>query len=241
MLFRRTAARWLLLAAPLASISCGKKGDTIPAGEEQPAEYTPPREGIATNPDSLRAYADTFYHGPLHTHLRDGICTKAAAGGCKVSVTIQAIGRSKDIMADSGPSPGRIIGLIRNLDSTNLARMDSLKPAAQAEYYIYVDRAPSGHSRWNLLEVPHGPSGVIRRFTRNEVIQCGEKPGYVWPQSDVDFSACGDHALTGMVHADLLTPAGLSRFFSAVAKLMRANAPPAEKGRWYGCPSGCCT
>jgi hypothetical protein len=234
MLFRRTAARWLLLTAPLASISCAKK-------VEQPAEYAPPREGFATNLDSLRTYVDTFYHGPLHHHLREAICAKAAPGGCKAPVTIQAIGRSKDIVADSGPSPGRIIGLILNLDSTNLTKLDSLKPSAQADYYIYVDRAPSGHSRWNLLEVPHTPSGVIRRITKNEVTQCGEKPGYVWPQSDVDFSACGDHALAGMVHADLLTGEGWSRLFSAVAKLMRANPPMAEEGTWYGCPSGCCT
>ena len=119
--------------------------------------------------------------------------------------------------------------------------MDSLKPSSQADYYVYVDRAPSGHSRWNLLEVPSTPRGVIRRITKNEVAQCGEKPGYVWEHSDVDFASCGDHALAGMVKADLLTPTGLTRFFSAVAKLMRANAAMAEKSTWYGCPSGCCT
>jgi hypothetical protein len=233
MLFRRTVTRWLLLAAPLASVACSKT--------ELPAEYSPPREGTSTSLDSIRAYVDTFYHGPLHTHTRAAICAKSPPGGCEVSVTIQAIGRSKDILADSGPSPGRIIGLIRNLDSTNLTQMDSLKPSAQANYYIYIDRAPSGHSRWNLLEVPQTPTGVIHRFTKNEVHQCGEKPGYVWPHSDVDFSACGEHALAEMVHADLSTQVGWSRLFSAVAKLMRANPPMAEKGRWYGCPSGCCT
>ncbi len=246
MLFRRTAARWLLLVAPLASVSCvsksdTKKSDTTSDGTEQAAEYSPPGEGVRTSLDSLRAYVDTFYHGPLHNYVRAGICAKPTPGGCKVQVTIQAIGRSKDIVADSGPSPGRIIGVIRNLDSTNRTQMDSLKPSAQADYYLYVDRAPSGHSRWNLLEVPDSANGNIRRITKNEVTQCGEKPAYVWPHSDVDFSACGDHALAGMVHADLLTPVGWSRLFSAVAKLMRANAASAEKGTWYGCPSGCCT
>jgi hypothetical protein len=241
MLFRRTAARWLLLAAPLASISCAKKDKTISDGAEQPAEYSPPREGMTTNLDSLRSYVDTFYHGPLHKRSRAAICTKSAPAGCEVSVTIQAIGRSKDILADSGPSPGRIIGLIQNLDSTNLTQMDSLKPSAQANYYIYIDRAPSGHSRWNLLEVPQTPTGVIRRFTKTEVNQCGERPGYMWPQSDVDFSACGDHALAAVVHADLLTPVGWSHLFSAVANLMRPHTAMAEKGKWYGCPSGCCT
>jgi hypothetical protein len=240
MLFRRTAARWLLLAAPIAGVSCVSKSHVV--GEpEQPAEYTPPREGLRTSLDSLRAYVDTFYHGPVHRHLREAICAKPTPGGCEDSVTIEAIGRSKDIAADSGPSPGRIIGRIRNLDANNLTQMDSLKPSSQADYYVYVDRAPSGHSRWNLLEVPSTPRGVIRRITKNEVAQCGEKPGYVWEHSDVDFASCGDHALAGMVKADLLTPTGLTRFFSAVAKLMRANAAMAEKSTWYGCPSGCCT
>jgi len=119
--------------------------------------------------------------------------------------------------------------------------MDSLKPASQADYYVYIDRASSGRARWNLLEVPNAHAGIIRKIVQQEVHQCGEKPGYKWPRSDVDFANCGDHATDGMVKAEMFTPAGMRHFFSALAKVIRANSAMTPTGKWYGCNNGCCT
>jgi hypothetical protein len=241
MLSRRTAAaRWIVVATSLLAVACVSKSRSAQK-PELPAVFELPKEGESTNLDSIRAYLDTFSRGPLHAHSRPAICAdRSVAGGCVDSVTIQAIGLSKDIKAGAGPAPGRVIGQIRNLDARNLTEMDSLKPASQADYYIYLDRDTSGHARWNLLEVPIAHAGIIRRIVQQEVNQCGEKPGYEWPQSDVDFANCGDHALQGMVLAEIFTPAGVSRLFSLVAKYTRAQ-PTHRRGKWYGCSNGCCT
>lgn len=265
MVFRQTAARWTILAAALVSVSCNRKDRTVADSgtasstasttasttasstpsdprstrPEQPAEIQLPATGTKTNLDSLRAYLDTFYHGALHPHELDAICAdKASTGGCTARVTIQAIGLSKDIKPDSGPRRGRVIGEIKNLDPRNRTQLDSLLPSSRATYYVYLDRAASGHARWNLLEVPATPTGTIRKIAQHEVRGCGERPGYGWRHSDVDYSNCGDHALTDMVSASLLTATGLVRFAMRLDKYLRAISLPAIK--WYGCSGGCC-
>ena len=134
------------------------------------------------------------------------ICTaKSSTVGCVAKVTIQAIGLSRDIHADKGPLRGRVIGQIRNLDPQDMTEMDSLKPSSQMDYYIYIDSAPSGRARWNLLEVPNVREGIIRRIVQEEVKQCGEKQGFEWRRSDVDFANCGDHYLQNLSRAEMLS------------------------------------
>lgn len=242
MLSRRTAAaRWIVVAASLPALAC-VSNPSPPEKPERAAVIEMPGEGARSNLDSLRAYLDTFSRGPLHHHFRRAICAdKSVVGGCVDSVTIQAIGLSKDIKAGAGPAPGRVIGQIRNLDARNLTEMDSLKPASQADYYIYIDRATSGGARWNLLEVPNSRAGIIRRIVQQDVKPCGEKPGYEWAHSDVDFANCGDHALEGMVKAEIFTLAGVRHFFLLLAKQVSAGSRMSQQGKWYGCPNGCCT
>lgn len=246
---RRTAVRRFVVAVALLGLSCTKKEskpepnpEPKPAGSvEYPAEIDAPDPTRTTDLNKFRAYLDTFSRGTLHTRERRAICSGVAkAGECIDSVTIQAIGLSRDIWADSGPPRGRVIGLIRNLDSLKLTQMDSMRPARQAEYYIYIDRAASGHARWNLLEVPTGRSGIIRTHVQQEVHQCAEKKGYKWIASDVDFANCGEHPLTGMEAADLFTTSGARRLIRAIAQRLGAK-PSNERGKWYGCGWGCCT
>ncbi|HEY3114722.1 MAG TPA: hypothetical protein VGJ62_13660 [Gemmatimonadaceae bacterium] len=241
-MFFRTAASLTVVAAALLSVSCAKKENTPPEKPERPAEVSPPKEGATTNLDSLRAYLDTFYHGDLHRHLVPAICADKSATTCRdsVKVTIQAIGLSKDIKSDSGPARGRVIGQMRNLDSQKLTELDSLKPATQADYYIYIDRATDGHARWNLLEVPNTHTGTIRRIVQNNVRACNEKPGYGWLHSDVDFANCGEHALDKMVSLRLLTATGLIRFAGALERYLRAQGGGGQRSKWYGCNYGCC-
>ena len=260
MFVRRTAVCWIALGAACVAVSCAKKesasstesatasgtpSSTATGGasgrQEYPAEIqVPPAESI-TNLASLRASLDTFYHGPLHRHEVPAVCAdRTIVGGCIAEVTIQAIGLSKDIHADRGPERGRVIGEIRNLDSTDVTKMDSLKPTSKASYYVYMDRAANGHARWNLLEVPSTKTGSIRRIVQNEVKACGEKPGYTWPHSDVDLSSCGRHAFAaGIQKGQLLTATGLMGFITRLERYVRATMA-AERTKWYGCNGGCC-
>ena len=245
MFFRRTAARWIAFAAALVTVSCAKPISRTDSGDpsarpERPAEIQLPAEGATTNLDSLRAYLDTFYMSPLHRHIVAAICAKSGTAGCTDSVTIRAIGLSKDIKADSGPARGRVIGQIRNLDPRDLTEMDSLKPASQFSYYIYVDKAANGRARWNLLEVPVASRGSIRRIVQKEFRACGEKPGYVWRHSDVDFANCGEHAFTDMQLARALTATGLIDFFVRLERFIRAKTSILPQSKWVGCPGGCC-
>ncbi len=242
MLFRRTMTSWMVMVASVLGGACVSNSRAKVEKPELRAVLELPREGTRTNLDSLRAYLDTFSRGPLHTRVRRAVCADRPAGkGCVDSVTIEAIGSSRDIKANAGPSPGRVIGRIRNLDSRDPTEMYSLKPVSQAEYYVYIDRAPSGAARWNLLEVPKTGAGTIRKIVLPEVKPCGEKPGYEWQSSDVDFANCGDHALQGMVTAEMFTPAGLLHFFSLLGKKFRANLIADESYVWYACSNGCCS
>jgi hypothetical protein len=243
MIYRLTAARWIVVVAPLLSLvpACGVQN--APQNQrERPAEIPPPGEHERIDLDAFRAQFGKYSRGPLHTHTRRAICTdKSITVGCEAKVTIQAIGLSSDIDPDKAPSPGRVIGQIRNLDAQDITELDSLKPASQADYYIYVDAARSGRARWNLLEVPNAREGIIRRVVQEEVRKCGERPGFRWSRSDVDFARCGDHYLQNVSSAEMFTGNGMMRVLSTVAARLFPGAASAQSGKWYGCPGGCCT
>ena len=243
----RIAVAWLVTGVVLFGASCGKDDNKGPQNQtEYAAAIDPPQMGRKIDLNAFRAYLDTFSHGDLHKRIRRAICTDSTpAAECIDTVAIQAIGLSKDIRADSGPARGRVIGVIRNLDARHTTKVDSLKPASQSEYYIYIDRAASGHARWNLLEVPTAATGAIRTIVQNEVQQCGERPGYKWARSDVDFANCHDHSVTGMISADMLSLANWKKFGTGLWRQIRASDTTmmmmTEKTKWYGCPWGCCT
>jgi hypothetical protein len=192
--------------------------------------------------DAFRNQFKQYSMGELHDRTRRAICTdRSITTGCEVRVTIQAIGLSRDIHPDTAPRPGRVIGQIRNLDPRDITELDSLKPSSQADYFIYVDAAPNGRARWNLLEVPTAHEGVIRRIVQAEVTHCNERPGFGWGRSDVDFARCGDHSLQKMTKAEMFTGDGMIRLFSALASRLFPGVASAQPGKWYGCPGGCCT
>ena len=236
---RHIAVGGIAIGVALFGVSC--KDHT-----EYAAAIDPPQMGRNVDLGAFRAYLDTFSHGDLHKRIRRAICTDSTpAASCMDTVSIQAIGLSRDIRADSGPARGRVIGVIRNLNARHITKTDSLKPASQAEYYIYIDRAASGHARWNLLEVPTASSGEIHTIVQNEVHQCGERPGYKWARSDVDFANCGDHPVSGMVSADLLSFSNWKKFGVGIFRQLKVGDTTmmmmTEKTKWYGCPWGCCT
>jgi hypothetical protein len=242
MIYRLTAARWIVMASPMLAVAPGCGVQTAPQNlPERPAEIRPPQERERIDLDAFRGQFRQYSRGKLHNRTRRAICTdRSITVGCEVRVTIQAIGLSRDIHPDSAPRPGRVIGQIRNLDPQDITELDSLKPASQADYYIYVDAAPSGRARWNLLEVPNAREGIIRRIVQAEVRHCNEKPGFRWSHSDVDFARCGDHYLENLSRAEMFSSKGLMRFFSTVAARLFPGAAAAQPGTWYGCPGGCC-
>jgi hypothetical protein len=244
---RRIAVAWIATGVALFGASCAKDDNKGPQNKtEYAAAVDPPQMGRTADLNAFRAFLDTFSRGTLHKRIRHAICTDSTPpADCIDTVSIQAIGLSRDIRADSGPARGRVIGVIRNLNAQHITNVDSLKPASQSEYYIYIDRAASGHARWNLLEVPTAASGVIRTIVQNEVHQCGERPGYKWSRSDVDFANCGDHSLNGMISADMLSLSNWKKFGTGLWRQIRGGDPVmtmmTEKTKWYGCPWGCCT
>lgn len=240
---RRIAVAWIVTGALALGASCGKEKESR---QQEYAAVIPAPTGRTTDLNAFRAYLDTFSHGDLHRRVRRAICTDSKPStSCVDTVTIQAIGLSKDLRADRGPAPGRVIGRIRNLDAQHITKADSMKPASQAEYFIYIDRAASGHARWNLLEVPTAASGSIRTIVQDTVHQCGDRPGYRWAKSDVDFANCGDHAVSGVKSADMLKLSNWTKLISGLWRQLQlsdtAMTMMTEKTKWYGCPMGCCT
>jgi hypothetical protein len=241
MIYRLKAAQWIV-AAPLliVALACGVQ--TAPQYlTERPAEIRVPQERESINLDAWRADLKPYSRGPLHTHTRPAICpVTSGTGVCHADVTIQAIGLSRDIHPDTAPRPARVIGQIRNLDPQHMTEMDSLKPSSQADYYVYIDAAPNGRARWNLLEVPNARAGTIRKIVKKEVVQCREKPGFKWSRSDVDFANCGDHFLQSVSRSELFTSNGLKRAYSSLAVRLFPGTVSFPPGTWLGCPGGCC-
>jgi hypothetical protein len=212
--------------------------------DERPAEINLPRAGVRADLDSFRTQLDGFYRGPIHTHTRRAVCP--GTRGCVAQVTIQAVGRSKDINPGIGPRPGRIVAHILNLDPNHTTEMYSLKPSTQAEYYLYIDAAPSGVARWNILEVPTGRSGTVRRDIQDSVVQCPANSEHgAPPYSDVDFARCGEHRYPITYKgAGILGNGAIERLFSTIASRFYTAAPAPsalESTKWYWCDRGCCT
>lgn len=244
MIDHRSRAQSIVLISSLLSTVALHGCRTQPRyPDERPAEIGLPRPGESTDLNRFRSQLAGFYRGPLHIHTRRALCS--GTPGCVAEVTIQAIGRSKDIDPTRGPSPGRIVAQIRNLDREHKTEMDSLRPSSQADYYLYIDSDPAGAARWNLLEVPAGPSGTIRRAVQKNVIQCFPVERYPPPYSDVDFARCGEHpSPTAYKRAGIFGNGAVATFFSVIASRFRTASPAAsaiESGKWYWCPNGCCT
>jgi hypothetical protein len=245
-MIHRTEAQSFALTISLLSALALQGCQTRPRpADERPAEITLPMAGERTDLDAFRSRLAGFSRGPLHTRTRRAVC--AGTRGCVAEVTIQAVGRSTDIHSARGPKPGRIVGHIRNLDPEHTTEMFSLRPSTQAEYYLYIDADPSGAARWNLLEVPVGPSGTIRRMVQENVAQCPGIPEHEAPAySDVDFLRCGQHeaSRSGYKRAGILGNGGFAGLLSRITSSFRTASPSAsayEAGKWYWCPTGCCT
>lgn len=245
MSYHRRAAKSIALIGSLLSAVALQGCQTQPRyPDERAAEIDLSKVGERIDLNRFRSQLAGFYRGPLHTHTRRAVCS--GPRGCVAEVTIQAVGRSKDIDPRMGPNPGRIVGHIRNTDAEHTTEMYSLKPSSQAEYYLYIDRGPGGAARWNLVEVPAGPSGAISKVVQDSVKPCNELSGREPPPqySDVDFARCGEHYPPGYKAAGIFGNEVLTTFFSSIVSRFRAPSPAAstiEAGSWYKCPTGCCT
>lgn len=245
MIYHRSAAQSIALISSLFSALALQGCKTRPSyADERPAEIDLHKSLESTDLNAFRAQLAGFYRGPLHTRTRRAVCP--GSRGCVAEVTIQAIGRSRDIHPERGPNPGRIVGQIRNLDPEHTTEMYSLRPSSQAEYYLYIDSDSRGAARWNLLEVPVGASGTVRRAVQESVIQCPAIPEHVPPAfSDVDFERCGEHSYpSAYKRAGIFGDGAVTGFFSRIASRFRTPPPAAsayEAGKWYACPPGCCT
>ncbi len=245
MIHHRSVVQSIALSISLLSALALQGCQTQPRPtNERPAVVDLPRAGERTDLAAFRSRLAGFYRGPLHTRTRRAICP--GTRGCVAEVTIQAVGRSLDIHPLRGPNPGRIVAHIRNLDSEHRTEMFSLKPSTQAEYYLYIDADPAGAARWNLLEVPVGPSGTIARMVQENVVSCPAIPEHApAPYSDVDFARCGEHAYSSPYKgAGLLANGAFGSLLSRIADRFHTASPAAsalESGKWYWCPNGCCT
>lgn len=241
----RRATTLVLVVGVLSGVLAVQSCTTVATyPDERPLNVRLPDARTRIDLDSFRTQFAHAYVGPPHTHERRAICSSPQAGvGCIAKVTIQALGESKDIRPNYPFKEERVIGRIRNLDSTDVTEMYSLKPASEVEYLIVVDGGPDGVPRWNLLEVPAGRYGFVKKIPGKKITPCPPIPHVEPEYSDVDFANCGDpHPMSRA--AQKAGMGWLGGMESLLLKFLGRYNPrilTAEPGEWMYCPSGCCT
>lgn len=207
-----------------------------PAPGETPAEIDIPPSNSFGNLVRIRAQLLLYAKGDEHTRTRRGDCPD-----CLVNVEIESVGLTRDIVPRVGPRRERIIALITNTDPTHTESMYSLKP--QTEYLMWVGPAPfnrdsTSRTRWGLIELPKGVTGVTRVDTIGYVVRCPQRHLQPSTRSDADFKSCEDsHVAPGVAHA-----ATISR-----ASFFGEPTVPDPVGRyvvgrtWFDCGGYCCS
>lgn len=245
MVTNRSATRLIALASSLVVgilfQGCQSGGRST---DERRIEIRVPGPGERVDLDAFRAQFAGTYVGPPHVHSRRAICSQPGTTNCTAEVLIQAYGESKDIMPRKPPKNPRAIAKIYNLDKTDMTEMDGLLPSSKAEYVVYIDDDGSGNARWNLLEVPVGRYGSIRRKPQKNLTECPNVPGHpAPPYSDVDFSECGEHPLVDRRYtmAGFIPVGWAEPLLSKIVSHFKRSSIRVEPGEWMYCPSGCCT
>ncbi len=257
----RTAGKWMLVGSVMA-LSCTQPpvvGRTpqldIRAQDVYPEDWkTPLPEGVDPNPDTFRANLTrvSYAQGPSYVRLRAG----KDCGGCVISVRITAFGNTRSIDPDRPPHPGRPLAHIKNLDATITEAYYGLKPGADADYFLWIDRRDDrpDSARITLIEVPHRSDLRVHGGRQKNLYVCN---GYTHgtdpttdPSQGADFveyrhpEGCRYPApymaITKSGQASMLSSSAIAKAFARFAELL-GIAYLISGGGWIDCNSGCCT
>jgi hypothetical protein len=243
----RAVAVWAGIVVAVAAYACASQSFSVypllyPPGDWDTA--LPP--GVDPSPNQ---FVNTLNASPLgdsvHTRTRPGRCVVP----CTVQVKIQSLGRTQDIYPDAGPTTGRAVARIENLDPTDAEGLFGFRPSTEAEYVFWVDRDPSlGAARLTVLWVPRTGGGRVRAGFQKNLRLCHPRNGRRMV-SDVDFyeykHGAYDCTIPGVTvrrpikEASLISLRPFVALYARVMGLMRGET--IADGAWIDCNSGCCT
>jgi len=232
--------QWLVVSSLATALACASASTNVPP----PDSDNPLPPGVNSDPAQFRRQISAFApSGKPHTRARPGACPF-----CLVSVSIEAVGDTREIKPDSGPATGRPVAHIVNQDSADTEAYYGIQPGIQADYYLWVDRKPhSLRAQWTLLRVPMGAGFVTAGHPRDLVLCHSHAYGEV-SNSDADFAEyrhpLGCDAIAsaeGMnTNQASVLPIRLSALFARIATIVRGKET-AARGGWIECARGCCT
>lgn len=214
-----------------------------------PPPITLPPLGTVINLNALRTSWAMYPMGYNHTRTRN------LSNGSQGQATITPYRGIHKIGPNKPPSGTVLFAHITNWGTASDAGYN-LQPSTAADYYVIVDPDPANPStsRWRILEVPVGATGIVSFVQRNGTDMSGHLvhcAGHVPKIHDeADFWNCkdgdGDHA-SAFSSATALASAGtmqLSRefwnnVFGSTKSTHRVNN--GDESAWASCSGGCCT
>lgn len=234
-------AVFVVCSAAATLVACASRGGLlIPTDDWR----TPLPNDV--NPDPAAFLASIPAQVPsdsVHVRVRPGNCPH-----CIVQVRVRTIGNTNLIDPENGPSPGRPIARIDNLDDTDTESVYGFSPSSFATYFFWVDRAASGKARLTVLQVPTGGGGQVTAGHQQILTLCHKRPAGQVATSDVDFEEYryDGHKCDARVGDQRISRASISLFqeIMLVRKgLARLTGLPLmeARGGWIDCNSGCCT
>jgi hypothetical protein len=241
----RTQRTRLLIAVAVCTLGCANPFNSFTYKPDLKNVPLPP--GVKSDPSQFRAdvAARPGGVGPSHNHQRLGNCKPP----CLVNVTIAPVGNTLDVNpigghSPVGPSSGRVVAKILNLDPTFAEEMYGFQPSSQFEYYVWADTTGGGsRARMTLLEVPApGKPGTIRAIFQKRLDLCvhdDHEPA----STDADFRWClGTKASTGssVTEAGMLSLGPLGALLTRVSELV-AGTLFTQPPLWLRCTDGCCS
>jgi hypothetical protein len=164
----------------------------------------------------------------------------------KVDVMIEAVGITSEIDPNNAPVDGRPVAHMINLDDKKTEKYYGLRPQAQADYYLWVDRKPgTTRARWTLLEVSH-TANMVLAGEPTDLNYCHKYTVNPANASDADFA---NERSEGPCNVLLPPTAAMTRMSLWPDPLMmvieRAVAALKDfaklEGGWIYCSNGCCT
>lgn len=232
--------RWLVVSSLATAFACASAPTKLPP----PDDDNPLPPGVNSDAGQFRRQITAFApSGKPHRRARPGTCPF-----CVVNVSVEAVGDTREINPEVGPSPGRPVAHIVNHDSTDTESYYGIQPSIQAEYYLWVDRKPhSTRAQWTLLRVPTG-TGNVTAGRPHDLVLCHTRRDGEASSSDADFAeyrhpgGCDGIASTEDMNTSQASifPIRFAAIFARIATLVRGEAT-AARGGWIECARGCCT
>ena len=210
--------------------------------QPRPDPGNPLPDGAESNSTAFRQKLSGGRPHTPYTRTRDADCFL-----CRdIQVTIEAIGDTHLIDVNNAPSPGVAVARLVNLHDSKKEKYYGLKPNAEAEYFLWVDRIQNTtKAQWTLLEVPI-KDGPVLAAKPTPLDECHKRVAGQTAKPDADFAeyrpACNRaiaSRIQGVNTASMLLIDRLAALIDQAAQAVGSDAP--DQGGWIECGYGCCT